>query len=178
MSARNKKPSSITDGAGSSQPNAATSADPKTVSQQVRPAATRQAEIETKLEIEPDVKLPSLGKRRRLAAVGITGAADPQTYYLDATYYDTENLDLLRSKMTLRRRTGGTDAGWHLKLPAVQGARTEVGLPLDAGEPGDVPAEFARPGARCGAGAGRWCRSPGWRTTARSAICSTSAATP
>ena len=142
MPARNKKPSSPTDGAGSSQPTAGTSADQKTGTQQVRPAATRQAEIETKLEIEPDVKLPSLGKRRRLAAVGITGAADPQTYDLDATYYDTESLDLLRSKMTLRRRTGGTDAGWHLKLPAVQGARTEVGLPLEAGTPGDVPAEF------------------------------------
>ena len=52
-------------------------------------------------------------------------------------------LDLLRSKMTLRRRTGGPDAGWHLKLPAVQGARTEVGLPLSAGDPGDVPSELA-----------------------------------
>ena len=144
MPARNKKPSPSTDGAGSSQPGAATSADPKALTQQAQPAgsATRQAEIETKLEIEPDVKLPSLGKRRRLAAVGITGVEDPKTYDLDATYYDTEHLDLLRSKMTLRRRTGGTDAGWHLKLPAVQGARTEVGLPLASGGPGNVPAEF------------------------------------
>lgn len=109
----------------------------------VPPAATRQAEIETKLEIDPGSKLPSLTKRHRLAAVGITGAADPKSYQLDATYYDTAELDLLRSKMTLRRRTGGPDAGWHLKLPAVHGARTEVGLPLSAGEPGDVPAELA-----------------------------------
>lgn len=107
------------------------------------PAATRQAEIETKLEIDPAAKLPSLNKRRRLAAVGVTGVAEPQSYHLDATYYDTAGLDLLRSKMTLRRRTGGSDAGWHLKLPAVQGARTEVGLPLAAGEPGDIPAELA-----------------------------------
>jgi CHAD domain-containing protein len=106
-------------------------------------AATRQAEIETKLEIDPAAKLPSLTKRRRLSAVGIVAAADPQSYYLDATYYDTADLDLLRSKMTLRRRTGGPDAGWHLKLPAVQGARTEVGLPLTAGEPGEIPAELA-----------------------------------
>jgi inorganic triphosphatase YgiF len=89
------------------------------------------------------VKIPSLTKRNRLAAVGITGAAEPKSYHLDATYYDTARLDLLRAKLTLRRRTGGPDAGWHLKLPAIEGARTEVGLPLSAGEPGDVPAELA-----------------------------------
>lgn len=85
--------------------------------------------------------------------------SDPVVHELDATYYDTAELDLLRSRMTLRRRTGGPDAGWHLKLPsAADGdsaaapvggaartpvkARTEVGLPLSAGEPGDIPAEL------------------------------------
>src|SRR6478672_6613249 len=134
MAARHKKP------ATAAEPDAAA---PATADPSARPVATRQAEIETKLEIAPDAKLPSLSKRRRLAAVGITSAADPQSYHLDATYYDTAGLDLLRSKMTLRRRTGGPDAGWHLKLPAVQGARTEVGLPLSAGEPGEVPSELA-----------------------------------
>jgi inorganic triphosphatase YgiF len=137
MAARHKKPASA------AQPDAAATADPSARPAAARPAATRQSEIETKLEIAPDAKLPSLSKRRRLAAVGIAGAADPQNYHLDAMYYDTPDLDLLRSKMTLRRRTGGPDAGWHLKLPAVQGARTEVGLPLSAGEPGDVPSELA-----------------------------------
>jgi hypothetical protein len=32
--------------------------------------------------------------------------------------------------LTLRRRTGGDDAGWHLKVPAGTGARSEVRLPL------------------------------------------------
>src|SRR5664279_1209831 len=104
--------------------------------------ATRHAEIETKLEIAPEAALPDLSKRRKLAAAGVVGAAEPAPYHLDATYYDTRNLDLLRSRMTLRRRTGGPDAGWHLKLPAAAGARTEVGLPLSAGDDGDVPAEF------------------------------------
>ncbi len=104
--------------------------------------ATRHAEIETKLEIAPDAALPDLTKRRKLLAAGVVSAAEPATYHLDATYYDTRNLDLLRSKMTLRRRTGGPDAGWHLKLPAAAGARTEVGLPLSAGDDGQVPAEF------------------------------------
>jgi CHAD domain-containing protein len=35
--------------------------------------------------------------------------------------------------LTLRRRTGGEDAGWHLKLPAAAGARTEVGVDLEPG---------------------------------------------
>jgi CHAD domain-containing protein len=104
--------------------------------------ATRHAEIETKLEIAPDATLPDLSKRRKLAATGVVAAAEPATYHLDATYYDTSNLDLLRSRMTLRRRTGGPDAGWHLKLPAAAGARTEVGLSLSAGDDGNVPDEF------------------------------------
>ncbi len=139
MAARHKKP------ATAAEPDAAAPApvDPSARPAATRQAATRQAEIETKLEIAPDAKLPSLSKRRRLAAVGIASAADPQNYHLDAMYYDTPDLDLLRSKMTLRRRTGGPDAGWHLKLPAAQGARTEVGLPLSAGEPGEVPSELA-----------------------------------
>ncbi len=105
--------------------------------------ATRAAEIETKLEIDAEAELPDLRRRRTLSATGLDGVADPQTYELDATYYDTTGLDLLRSRMTLRRRTGGKDAGWHLKLPAVAGARTEVGLPLSAGGPGEVPGELA-----------------------------------
>src|SRR5690606_38719055 len=38
--------------------------------------------------------------------------------------------DLHRRGITLRRRTGGTDAGWHLKLPREDGARTEKHAPL------------------------------------------------
>src|SRR6202034_4417968 len=44
---------------------------------------------------------------------------------------------------TLRRRRGGDDEGWHLKLPTgAAGARTELGLPLGRGSA--VPAELAR----------------------------------
>lgn len=116
-------------------------------------APTRQVEIETKLELDPDATLPALGKRKRLAAVGVAGVAEPVTHHLDAVYYDTDRLDLLRSRITLRRRTGGSDAGWHLKLPAVEGARTEIGLPLAAGDEGAVPAAIA--GLVLGAARGR-----------------------
>jgi CHAD domain-containing protein len=107
----------------------------------------RHLEIETKLEIGAAKPLPALGGRRSLAAVGLQGVADPVVHELDAVYFDTSQLDLLSAKLTLRHRTGGDDAGWHLKLPAVAGARTEIGLPLGTGESdplgAQVPAALA-----------------------------------
>ncbi|MEV4557968.1 CYTH and CHAD domain-containing protein [Kitasatospora sp. NPDC049285] len=50
---------------------------------------------------------------------------------LDAVYFDTPDLRLLRRGVTLRRRTGGHDAGWHLKTPQPNGSRTETRLPPD-----------------------------------------------
>ncbi|SDO47446.1 CYTH domain-containing protein [Nakamurella panacisegetis] len=99
-----------------------------------RAAPTRHLEIETKLEIAADAPLPSFAGRRSLTGTGLVGTADPVLHELDAVYFDTAEYDLLRSKLTLRRRSGGEDAGWHLKLPAVAGARTEIGLPLDVAD--------------------------------------------
>ena len=48
---------------------------------------------------------------------------------LEATYFDTADLALATAGMSLRRRTGGADAGWHLKLP-MRAARFEVHEPL------------------------------------------------
>jgi CHAD domain-containing protein len=65
---------------------------------------------------------------------GIDGVAsvrllEPVT--LDAVYFDTTDLRLARHRIALRRRTGGDDAGWHLKLPAeTADTRTEVHAPL------------------------------------------------
>jgi CHAD domain-containing protein len=103
-------------------------------------APGRHLEIETKLEIDPAASLDDLARDKQLRAAGVTGVDEPEQFDLDAVYYDTDDLRLLEAKLTLRRRTGGKDAGWHLKLPAAAGARTEIGLPLtaDANEP--VPA--------------------------------------
>lgn len=94
-------------------------------------------EVETKLEVEPDAVLPNLLQHKDVRRSGLTEMTTPVVHELDATYYDTEKLDLLRSRVTLRRRTGGDDAGWHLKLPAkasrAAGARNEVQLPLGNG---------------------------------------------
>ena len=59
--------------------------------------------------------------------------AEPVQQRLAATYFDTVGLDLARAGLTLRRRTGGEDAGWHLKVPAGGSARSEVRLPLGRG---------------------------------------------
>lgn len=60
---------------------------------------------------------------------------------LKATYFDTPDLRLARSGITLRHRTGEGDAsGWHLKLPVEIGARTRNELHF-SGSPRSVPAE-------------------------------------
>ena len=93
-------------------------------------------EIEQKFDVDTGFERPSFG-----ALAGVT-AAEPVLHHLSATYYDTADQRLAASKITLRRRTGGTDAGWHLKLPADAGARREVHAPL--GEPSEpVPDELA-----------------------------------
>jgi CHAD domain-containing protein len=69
----------------------------------------------------------------------VATVADRGVVVLDAVYYDTADLRLSAAGLTLRRRTGGSDAGWHLKLPAGPGARDEIQAPL-----GDtVPVELA-----------------------------------
>ncbi|WP_030238982.1 CYTH and CHAD domain-containing protein [Streptomyces sp. NRRL S-350] len=75
---------------------------------------------------------------------GVATAQRAESEDLDAVYYDTPDLRLLRRRITLRRRTGGNDAGWHLKLPRTDDVRQEVRLPVEAGGPGDVPAELAQ----------------------------------
>lgn len=94
-------------------------------------------EIETKYEADAEAVLPRLD-----ALPGVHGTRGPDLEHLEAEYYDTPDLRLLRSGITLRRRRGGHDAGWHLKLPAGAGTREEVRLPL--GRAGRrVPAELA-----------------------------------
>jgi CHAD domain-containing protein len=98
--------------------------------------AVTVTETETKYEAGPDTALPRLDTLPR-----VTGARGPDEQQLVAEYYDTADLRLLDAGITLRRRTGGGDAGWHLKLPAAPGSREEIRLP--PGRAGRVPAELA-----------------------------------
>ena len=91
------------------------------------PQTSRHLEVERKFDVVESTVSPSF---EGIAAVGHVEESPAQT--LDATYFDTPIHDLARNKITLRRRTGGSDAGWHLKLPAGPDSRTEVRLPLDA----------------------------------------------
>jgi hypothetical protein len=45
--------------------------------------------------------------------------------------------------VTLRRRVGGDDEGWHLKLPVRKDTRQELHAPLDEGAEGSVPARLS-----------------------------------
>ena len=61
---------------------------------------------------------------------GIASVAEQGVDELDAVYYDTDDLRLAGASATLRRRTGGADAGWHLKLPLSGDSREEIRAPL------------------------------------------------
>ena len=91
-------------------------------------------ETEQKYDADADFVLPELGGRR---------SAEPKRIYLSATYFDTDELDLIRHHITLRRRVGGDDEGWHLKLPVRKDTRQERYAPLDEGGTDSVPARLA-----------------------------------
>jgi len=97
-------------------------------------------ETERKYDADADFVLPKLGS---LPELGGRRAADPKRIYLSATYYDTEDLALIQHKVTLRRRVGGDDEGWHLKLPVRKDTRQERHAPLGEGTAGSIPARLA-----------------------------------
>lgn len=73
--------------------------------------------------------------------LGFLGPVSPmRTLRLRAEYFDTPSGALARAGITLRRRTGGEDDGWHLKIPGPKGSRLEHSLPI--GAPCRVPASL------------------------------------
>ncbi|BBX52879.1 CYTH and CHAD domain-containing protein [Mycolicibacterium poriferae] len=90
------------------------------------PETSRYTETERKFEVVETTVSPSFDG---LSLVSRVERSPSQS--LDAVYFDTPSRDLARHKITLRRRTGGSDAGWHLKLPAGADTRTEVRMPLE-----------------------------------------------
>ncbi|MDL4813494.1 CYTH and CHAD domain-containing protein [Actinomadura opuntiae] len=96
----------------------------------------RHLEIEHKYDAEADFVLPEFG-----GLPGVASAEEPETFELHATYFDTADLQLAAHGITLRRRRGGADAGWHLKVPAGPEGKQELRAPL--GRPRVVPARLA-----------------------------------
>ncbi len=99
--------------------------------------ATEIRETERKYEAPPGAKLPSLADLPHIAA-----ESEPEEQRLEARYYDTDDLRLIRGGVTLRRRQGGSDPGWHLKLPVGGDTRREIQLPLGRATR-QVPRELA-----------------------------------
>jgi CHAD domain-containing protein len=93
-------------------------------------------ETEAKYDVPAGRALPDLDDLPQVA-----GTSGPDEEQLEAEYYDTSDLRLIRAGITLRRRRGGHDAGWHLKLPVGPGTRREIRLPLGRAG-GRVPAEL------------------------------------
>lgn len=104
-------------------------------------ATATHGEIEIEIEIKYDVadtfKLPLLS-----GIEGVTAVEKPVEEQLEATYHDTPDLALARAGVTLRRRTGGGDEGWHLKLPRTLDERLELRRPL--GKSASAPPSLAR----------------------------------
>ncbi len=84
-------------------------------------------ETERKYDVDAATVFPNLAE-----TAGVDSVGQPATFLLEAVYLDTPGLDLARNGVTLRRRTGGRDEGWHLKLPGGPDTRRELGEPLGA----------------------------------------------
>ncbi|ALV42483.1 metal-chelation protein CHAD [Pseudarthrobacter sulfonivorans] len=75
--------------------------------------ASQAVEVEMKYDVGQDAEVPSLAE-----IPGVTRVGEPHVDTLEAVYFDTQTHALASRDITLRRRTGGVDAGWHLKLTA------------------------------------------------------------
>ncbi|NME78879.1 CYTH and CHAD domain-containing protein [Rhodococcus sp. 105337] len=104
-----------------------------------RPTVSSATETERKYTAGGSASLPDLTGLPRVSVVEV------DTVELSAQYYDTADLRLLQSAITLRRREGGDDAGWHVKLPNGADTRTELHFPLadaDGKSADEPPAEL------------------------------------
>jgi CHAD domain-containing protein len=88
-------------------------------------------EVERSYDVPDGTVLPSLSEDDGMSM------GQPTELALEALYFDTTDLALAGHGATLRRRTGGDDAGWHLKLRRTGDTRVELRCPL--GDDGDTP---------------------------------------
>ncbi|MDP9219864.1 MAG: CYTH and CHAD domain-containing protein [Actinomycetota bacterium] len=101
-------------------------------------------EVETKYDVDETFELPPVAQLLAGLDSGASvedGGADAMV--LEATYFDTADHRLFHAGLTLRRRTGGADDGWHLKVPIAEGTRREVRAALGR-SPRTVPARLRR----------------------------------
>ncbi|WP_337026693.1 CYTH domain-containing protein [Microbacterium sp. LB16] len=97
---------------------------------------SRTVEVERKYDVDVETPLPTWGD-----IPGVDTVSSGEARALDAQYFDTADGALARAGVALRRRTGGPDAGWHVKGPRQGDGRLELGWPL--GDGNDLPAAVA-----------------------------------
>ncbi|REC99157.1 CYTH domain-containing protein [Microbacterium sp. AG157] len=90
------------------------------------PSGSSNVEIESKYDVDDETPLPDWA-----ALPGVTRVGSPEPRDLDARYLDTADADLARAGIAVRRRTGGPDAGWHVKGPVEGAGRSETQWPLE-----------------------------------------------
>ncbi|BDI22875.1 CYTH domain-containing protein [Herbiconiux sp. L3-i23] len=93
-------------------------------------------EVRVGVETERKYDVPTEASIPHLASLGYEVEFD--RFALRADYYDTRDHVLAQNRITLRRREGGHDSGWHLKTPGDDG-RVEHQAPLGTDQ---VPAEL------------------------------------
>jgi CHAD domain-containing protein len=107
-------------------------------------AHTVQTEIERKYTVVEGAALPDLTGVGAESSAVVARTETLEPFSLEAVYFDTADGALAAQRIALRRRSGGHDEGWHVKLPAAEG-RTELQWPLTTGreetESDSVPAE-------------------------------------
>lgn len=91
----------------------------------------RSIEVERKYDVDDSAGLPDWS-----GLPGVTGVGEPEMRELDARYLDTADAALARARVAVRRRSGGPDAGWHVKVSAPDG-RHEWHWPLDETDDAD-----------------------------------------
>ena len=99
---------------------------------------TDHLEIEDTFDVDDPFVVPGLER-----FVPSDGRVESVVSRLRSGYLDTADHTLLRARVTLRRRDGDDDQGWHLKVPAGT-ARTELQRPLDDGPTNVVPEALER----------------------------------
>jgi CHAD domain-containing protein len=111
-------------------------------------AHTVQTEIERKYTVVDGATLPDLTGVGAESSALVARTETLEPFSLEAVYFDTADGALAAQRIALRRRSGGHDEGWHVKLPAAEG-RTELQWPLSVGreesEGDTVPAEVLAP---------------------------------
>ncbi|QEW02806.1 CYTH domain-containing protein [Microbacterium lushaniae] len=85
----------------------------------------RSIEVERKYDVDDSAVLPDWS-----ALPGVAHVDEAEVRELDARYLDTADGALARARVAVRRRSGGPDAGWHVKVSAPDG-RHEWQWPLD-----------------------------------------------